>query len=51
MTTGREEHPRRPAHVPGGITTGHPTHDPDILTDRLWTSTPAETPSASSPSP
>ena len=21
----------------GGITTGHPTHDPDILADRLWT--------------
>ena len=23
--------------IPGGITPGHPTHDPDILADRLWT--------------
>ncbi|HEY5979519.1 MAG TPA: SDR family NAD(P)-dependent oxidoreductase [Microlunatus sp.] len=23
--------------IPGGITHGHPTHDPDVLADRLWT--------------
>ena len=23
--------------IPGGITPGHPTHDPDVLADRLWT--------------
>ena len=23
--------------IPGGVTPGHPTHDPDILADRLWT--------------
>ena len=23
--------------IPGGITAGHPTHDPDVLADRLWT--------------
>jgi NADP-dependent 3-hydroxy acid dehydrogenase YdfG len=23
--------------IPGGITPGHPTHDPDILAERLWT--------------
>jgi NADP-dependent 3-hydroxy acid dehydrogenase YdfG len=22
--------------IPGGITPGHPTHDPDVLADRLW---------------
>ena len=22
--------------IPGGITVGHPTHDPDVLADRLW---------------
>jgi NADP-dependent 3-hydroxy acid dehydrogenase YdfG len=23
--------------IPGGITPGHPTHDPDVLAERLWT--------------
>jgi short-subunit dehydrogenase len=23
--------------IPGAITPGHPTHDPDVLADRLWT--------------
>ena len=23
--------------IPGGITAGHSTHDPDVLADRLWT--------------
>jgi hypothetical protein len=22
--------------IPGGITPGHQTHDPDVLADRLW---------------
>jgi NAD(P)-dependent dehydrogenase (short-subunit alcohol dehydrogenase family) len=22
--------------VPGAITPGHPTHDPDVLAERLW---------------
>ena len=37
--------------IPGAITPGHPTHDPDILADRSGRCTPAETPSASSPNP
>ena len=37
--------------LPGGITPGHPTHDPDVLADRLWAMhTPAGTSSGSSPS-
>jgi hypothetical protein len=23
--------------IPGGITPGHPTHDPDVLAEKLWT--------------
>jgi hypothetical protein len=29
--------------IPGGITPGHPTHDPDVLAEKLWTMHTART--------
>jgi NADP-dependent 3-hydroxy acid dehydrogenase YdfG len=29
--------------IPGGITPGHPTHDPDVLAEKLWTMHSART--------